>query len=231
MAKTQSPKSAKTDEVFEVSVSDEAIQLLTPAAILLGSIIIGAAIVFSVGPINDTLKSIKDSGGLTVNSDVKGAETTTDNTNNETVTYPTIESSSTNKPMVNESAAVCYEDGKPVVLLFSTSSCPHCTWIKETFDNWARDNSNKYAVHHYEYSYDNQGNATVIDTISGQTVEIPSEYETLYVNYSGGYVPTFIFGCKYFRIGNGFEVADTSLYDQAYADEVAEYNYILGLLE
>ena len=38
---------------------------------------------------------------------------------------------------------ICTENGKPVVRLFSTTTCPHCYWIKQTFDSAVTDYVNE----------------------------------------------------------------------------------------
>ena len=101
-----------------------------------------------------------------------------------------------------DNAEICKEDGKPVIRLFSTTMCPHCQWIKETFDKVALEyvNQGKIVAHHWEFDAKE-------DTISAKIVEqIPEEEVAIYKKFNpDGTVPTFVFGCKYYRIGNGFE--------------------------
>src|SRR3989344_2332050 len=35
---------------------------------------------------------------------------------------------------VREDATVCVQDSKPIIRLYSTTWCPHCQWIKSTFN-------------------------------------------------------------------------------------------------
>jgi thiol-disulfide isomerase/thioredoxin len=99
----------------------------------------------------------------------------------------------------------CYVDGVPVIRMYSTTTCPHCAWIKDTFDSVATEyaESGKIKAHHWEYISD-QG--IWDDTLSpGIEGTIPQSELDVYYEFSGNGVPTFIFGCRYYRIGNGYE--------------------------
>jgi len=105
-----------------------------------------------------------------------------------------------------EDAEIYMEEGKPVVALISTTSCPHCTWVAETFDNIAKEYeaAGKIKAYHFELSQ-----SGAYDTLTGQeSSEMPEKLSQLNTEYSGGYVPTFIIGGKYYRIGNAFERED-----------------------
>jgi thiol-disulfide isomerase/thioredoxin len=39
----------------------------------------------------------------------------------------------------DSNAEICKENSKPVIRLFSTTLCPHCQWIKTTFDKVAKE--------------------------------------------------------------------------------------------
>ncbi|MBN2457569.1 peptidylprolyl isomerase [Candidatus Woesearchaeota archaeon] len=96
----------------------------------------------------------------------------------------------------------CYEEGKPVIRLYTTTTCPHCSWVKETFDKVALEyvNSNRIIAHHWEFD-------TGDDTLSSEVeTKVPDEEEDLFLSFSPrGGVPAFVMGCKYYRIGNGYE--------------------------
>lgn len=99
-------------------------------------------------------------------------------------------------------AEICREDGKPVVYLFSTTWCPHCKWIKDTFDEVV----NKYVadgkIVAYHWEVDTNDNTL---TTQKESV-VPAKDLAIYKEFNpGGSIPTFVFGCKYSRIGNGFE--------------------------
>ena len=100
---------------------------------------------------------------------------------------------------------ICTTDGKPVIRLYSTTGCPHCVWIKETYDSVAKEyaDAGKIVAHHWELD-------TNDDTLSKEAEgSIPPEEFVLYQKYnpSGG-VPTFVFGCRYVRVGNAYERAN-----------------------
>lgn len=95
---------------------------------------------------------------------------------------------------------LCTEDGKPVVRLFSTTWCPHCQWISETFDKVAGEFEGDIVAYHWEL--DTKDN-TLTDNIE---TSIPSDELDIYMQFNPlGSVPTFVFGCQYARIGNGYE--------------------------
>lgn len=100
-------------------------------------------------------------------------------------------------------ATVCAEDGKPVIRLFSTTWCPHCQWIKATFDSIAKEYvaAGKIVAYHWELdTYDN----TLTDAVE---TAVPDSEMRVFSEFSDGSIPTFVFGCKYFRVGNGYEQA------------------------
>lgn len=100
---------------------------------------------------------------------------------------------------------VCADsEGKPYVILFSTTWCPHCTWIKDTFDSLADEGfADQINLMHWELD---TGDNTLTPEIE---TEVPAEFMSMYRTYNPrGSIPTFVFGCKYIRIGNGYESSD-----------------------
>ncbi len=100
---------------------------------------------------------------------------------------------------------ICTEDGKPVVYLFSTTWCPHCTWITDTFNSVAQEyvDAGKIVAYHWEIDI---GDDTLTDEVE---TEVPAEHMSIYRQFNpGGSIPTFVFGCQYSRIGNGHEQAN-----------------------
>ncbi len=90
--------------------------------------------------------------------------------------------------------------GKPYVILFSTTSCPHCQWIKDTFDSLANEDfANEINLQHWELDTNDNTLTSNVET------SVPSNIGSLFSKYGGGYVPTFVFGCSYTRVGNGYE--------------------------
>jgi len=114
--------------------------------------------------------------------------------------------------------SVCTQNGKPIIRMYSTTTCPHCRWIKDTFDKVAREyvNESKIVAHHYEFdSYDDTLTPAYEGTIPQGDVQLFSEFNPK------NSVPTFIFGCKYYRVGNGYE-AEGDL-----SAEEAEFRYVI----
>lgn len=99
-------------------------------------------------------------------------------------------------------AEICREDGKPVVYLFSTTWCPHCQWIKDTFDEVVSKYVADGKIVAYHWEVDTNDN-----TLTSQKESVvPAKDLAIYKEFNpGGSIPTFVFGCKYSRIGNGYE--------------------------
>lgn len=102
-------------------------------------------------------------------------------------------------------AEIIKEDGKPVVYLFSTTWCPHCVWVKDTFDSVVNEyvNAGKIKAYHWELDTNDDTLTSVVET------EVPADHKEVYSEFNpGGSIPTFVIGGKYFRIGNGHEQKD-----------------------
>ena len=98
---------------------------------------------------------------------------------------------------------ICMEDGKPVIRMFSTTWCPHCLWIGDTFDSVVKTYVDRGLIvaHHWELDTgDDTLTSEVEDNVPDSELAI---YDTFNPNNS---IPTFVFGCRYYRIGNGHEV-------------------------
>ncbi|MFA5029206.1 MAG: thioredoxin family protein [Patescibacteria group bacterium] len=118
-------------------------------------------------------------------------------------------------------ANLCKEDGKPVVYLFSTTWCPHCEWVKAAFDKVAKEyiDAGKIKAYHWEVD-------TNDDTLTSEKEnQVPEAAMKAYQEFNPqGSIPTFVFGCKYFRVGNGYEREDDL------AKEEAEFRLIIDSL-
>jgi thiol-disulfide isomerase/thioredoxin len=95
-----------------------------------------------------------------------------------------------------------YENGKPVIRLFTTTWCPHCTWIGDTFDKVAKEYIQKGEIIAYHWDVD-IGDNTLTKTV--ESVVPKAELEVFYTFNPQASIPTFVFGSKYWRIGNGYE--------------------------
>ncbi len=97
---------------------------------------------------------------------------------------------------------ICMEDGKPLILELSTTWCPHCNWIKETYSNVVNEYVSDGKIAAYQWELDINDDALT----SEKETEITAKHKELYEKYNPkGSIPTFIFGCKYTRVGNGYE--------------------------
>ncbi len=116
---------------------------------------------------------------------------------------------------------VCKIDGKPIVRLYSTTTCPHCKWVGEAYERVVSEyvDAGKIVGMHWEVDL---GDDTLTDEFEG---EFPIEESNIFrSNNEKGFVPKFDFGCKYERIGNPFE-AENDL-----AREEAEFRRVIDLL-
>jgi thiol-disulfide isomerase/thioredoxin len=94
---------------------------------------------------------------------------------------------------------LCTENGKPLVMLFSTTWCGHCAWIKDTFDSTVKEYEGKIAAYHWQIDTGDNTLSSIIES------EVPKSYLDIYRKYNPrGSIPTFVFGCEYTRIGNGY---------------------------
>ncbi|MEM5772503.1 MAG: hypothetical protein QXO19_01120 [Candidatus Aenigmatarchaeota archaeon] len=100
------------------------------------------------------------------------------------------------------SGPICTENGKPIIRMFSTSFCPHCTWAGPAFDKIAKEYVDKGLIVAYHWDLDTKDNLLTL-TKEG---DIPNSEIEIYKKFNPEYtVPTYIFGCRYYRIGNAFE--------------------------
>lgn len=211
--KNQNKYSRNTNQVIEVSLPQGISEFVIPAAIVLSAILISTAIVYSgsksVGS-GTTLGATEDrtdaaDGSIDETQEMVQEEDTPPGTfvrNYETFTEYDLD--------------ICKEDGKPVAYLFSTTWCSHCSWIAETFNAWAKDNSDKVVAYHWEVDIND-------DTLTDKTEDkIPDEHMEVYNKFNPrGSIPTFVFGCRYSRVGNGYES------DQDLNKEIESFDKIL----
>lgn len=107
-----------------------------------------------------------------------------------------------------KNAQICREDGKPVVYLFSTEWCPHCQWIKNTFDETVQKYINEGKVKAYHWELADANRQPLNDNIltAEKESQVPADALAVYQEFNPqGSIPTFVFGCKYYRVGNGYE--------------------------
>ncbi len=164
-------------------------------------LVIGLAIVLIVTLVFLFLKSATNH-----NNKLTGTEVTTKSA----VSSAGPETDSITNPAINtfelkKNAEICREDGKPVVYLFTASWCPHCQWIKDTYDKVVEEYvaAGKIKAYHFDAETGDDLLTPLVETKMPESATIA--YETF--NPEGS-IPTFIFGCKYFRVGNGYENED-----------------------
>lgn len=102
-------------------------------------------------------------------------------------------------------AEICTQDGKPIIRLYSTTWCPHCKWINDTFNGVAKEyvGAGKIVAMHWDVDIkDDQFTPAIDDDFPAAELEL---FQSVNPN---GTIPTYVFGCKYYRVGNGFETQD-----------------------
>ena len=105
------------------------------------------------------------------------------------------------KTFTDNGGAVELKKGKPVIRLFSTTWCPHCEWIKDAYDQTVKEYMNHSEIVAYHWQFD-----TDEDTLRTEKVPVPQSERDIFRRFNpGGTIPTFVFGGKYYRIGNGYE--------------------------
>jgi parvulin-like peptidyl-prolyl isomerase len=92
------------------------------------------------------------------------------------------------------------EDSKPIVRMYTTTTCPYCTWASPIIDPILEERMAKgeiYAEHWYLDKQDNILTPENEGRVSKEALEHMMKYN------SNGFVPFYSVGCKYIRIGNG----------------------------
>lgn len=93
-------------------------------------------------------------------------------------------------------------DGKPVIRLFSTTWCPHCKWITDSYESVVEEyvEDGKIVAYHWEIDINDD---TLTPEVEG---EVPAGELAVYREFNpSGSIPTFVFGGRYYRVGNGYE--------------------------
>ena len=118
-------------------------------------------------------------------------------------------------------AAVCTENSKPVIRLFSTTWCSHCVWIKDTFDSTMKEQIAEGKIVAYHWDLDT-GDNTLPPEIE---TKVPDSELAIYNQFNpSNSIPTFVFGCEYSRVGNGYEA------QKDLASEKAEFIAVINEL-
>ncbi len=100
---------------------------------------------------------------------------------------------------------ICREDGKPVIRMFSTTGCSHCQWVADTYDAIVKMyvEEGLIVAHHWEMD---TGDDILTSLVEGG---VPDTEMAVYNEFNPqNLFPTFVFGCRYVRIGTGHEQGD-----------------------
>ncbi len=102
-------------------------------------------------------------------------------------------------------AEICTEDGKPIIRLYSTTICPHCRWINSTFNGVMDEymTAGKIVAHHWDVDIGNDQFTPAKESVIPQ-----AEVDLFKAVNDRLSVPTYVFGCKYVRVGNAYETQD-----------------------
>lgn len=114
-----------------------------------------------------------------------------------------IETEEEIKTFTQTDNAICKENNKPVIRLFSTTTNAPSKWIAETFDEIANEYSDDIIAYHWQL---NTGDNTLT---SIEETGIPKAEVNIFQQYnSKNTVPTYVFGCKYTRVGNAYSTLE-----------------------
>lgn len=103
---------------------------------------------------------------------------------------------------------ICEEGEKPIIRLFTTTNCQSCEWIKDAFDKTVKEYVDKGEITAYHWELDTGDNTLTPRVEKG----IPkSELDVFKKSNPKSTVPTYVFGCRYIRIGNGYEAENDLL--------------------
>lgn len=109
---------------------------------------------------------------------------------------------------------VCVEGGKPVVYLFTSTTCGYCAWERPVFinatiqfGNWTGyDGGNDLSNATFESDY------LVVHAVE-TNVETDSPYLSVFSYYGGRGVPFIVLGCSYYRPGAGTSFGEEAEYE------------------
>ncbi|NOZ81115.1 MAG: hypothetical protein GXP63_05575 [DPANN group archaeon] len=98
---------------------------------------------------------------------------------------------------------LCADGGKPIVRMYSTTTCPHCNWVGDTFDAVVAEYDGRIDAAHWVLDSKDNSLTGKVETA------VPQEEIDRFLAFNpDATVPTFIIGCEYTRVGNHFESSD-----------------------
>lgn len=124
------------------------------------------------------------------------------------------------------SKELCTQNDKPIVILFSSSRCPHCNWISPIFDDVVTDYMEENQIVAYHLQLDTK--TETLSNTSFDNMAIDEEIINTYMELNPrGAVPAMLFGCEYFSLGavherddNGEDITEQEF--RAVIDEILE---------
>jgi len=119
--------------------------------------------------------------------------------------------------LVMNGAEICTENGKPIIRKFATTWCPHCKWIKETYEEVLNDYEGEIVAYLWELDTGDNALTPEVETA------VPRIEKAILTKFNPkNSIPTFIFGCKYYRIGNAFEEQNNLAAEKAEFEAIIE---------
>ncbi len=114
---------------------------------------------------------------------------------------------------------ICTQEGKPIIREFATSWCPHCAWVKPVYNEAVKEYGGQIVAYQWEIDTSN-------DLLTEELeFEVPASEMNIFRKFNPQEsIPTFVFGCRYVRIGNAFEEQDDK------EAEAAEFRSIIDKL-
>ena len=107
---------------------------------------------------------------------------------------------------------VCYQDGKPIIRMFSTTWCQHCEWIIDVHDFILKEYADAGKIIAYHWELDTGDNTITPE----KETEVPQSEIAIFDQFNPrNSIPTYVYGCKYYRIGNGYEQQQDLLAEEA----------------
>lgn len=101
-----------------------------------------------------------------------------------------------------ETKTICAENNKPIIREFATTWCVHCQWIKDTYAKVVSDYVKQGKIIAYQWEVDIEDDAL---TEVKESAVPQAELDVFKKFNPQQSIPTFVFGCRYIRTGNGYE--------------------------
>lgn len=114
----------------------------------------------------------------------------------------------------------CTDNGKPTVIEFAISTCPHCIWVEDAFKAAVKPYVAEGKISAYLWNLDTGDNSLteVIETKD----DIPKKHMQIFYDFdTPQQVPFFVMGCRYYRLGTAYGQEDNK------EKEVAEMKAVI----